>query len=81
VFLLDEVQVLCVPTSINSKFDDKTHSVLSLLLSQLAGRIKPLCIATGTRSGDIISITGRSLIVPKILSLTPLTVIMSSGNN
>ena len=76
VFLLDEIQNLCHPTNVTSSFlRDKTpqiHSQLSLLLSQLAGKLKPVCICTGTNNGNIISITEKSKFLPQVLSLTPL---------
>jgi hypothetical protein len=71
VFLLDEIQLLCIPTSVASRYS-KVHSRLSLLLTQLAGKIKPLCVCTGTNSGKIISITEKSAILPQVISLTPL---------
>jgi hypothetical protein len=75
VFLLDEIQSLCEPTTVKSKFEDDGivyHSFLSLLLTQLAGRHKPICIATGTNNGNIVVITEMSSIVPKIVSLPSL---------
>ena len=76
VFLLDEIQKLCCPTNVESSFSrdgiSQKHSQLSLLLTQLAGKLKPVCICTGTNSGKIISITEKSAILPQVLSLTPL---------
>jgi hypothetical protein len=76
VFLLDEIQTLCRPTHVASSFNkdgtSQMHSQLSLLLTQLAGKLKPICICTGTNSGKLISITEKSTILPQILSLTPL---------
>jgi ribosomal protein S26 len=76
VFLLDEIQKLCRPTNVESSFKQdgtsQMHSQLSLLLTQLAGKLKPVCICTGTNSGKIISITEKSAILPQVLSLTPL---------
>jgi hypothetical protein len=76
VFLLDEIQKLCRPTNVESSFSrdgtSQMHSQLSLLLTQLAGKLKPVCICTGTNSGKIISITEKSAILPQVLSLTPL---------
>ena len=76
VFLLDEIQKLCRPTIVESSFSkdgiSQKHSQLSLLLTQLAGKRKPVCICTGTNSGKIISITEKSAILPQVLSLTPL---------
>jgi hypothetical protein len=75
VFLLDEIQSLCRPTSLLSTLDSsgaQMHSFLSLLLSQLARKIKPLCICTGTNSGKIISLIEKSTLIPHLLSLTPL---------
>jgi hypothetical protein len=75
VFLLDEIQILCNLTEVQSSFDlgsPQMHSQLSLLLTQLAGKLKPVCICTGTNSGRIISITEKSAIMPQVLSLTPL---------
>lgn len=76
VFLLDEIQKLCRPTTVESSFNSdgisQMHSQLSLLLTELAGERKPVCICTGTNSGKIISIVERSAILPQVLSLTPL---------
>jgi hypothetical protein len=75
VFLLDEVQSLCKPTDIISKVANdcvKKHTLLSLLLTQLATNHRPICICTGTNNGDIISITEMSAIIPQVYSLTPL---------
>jgi hypothetical protein len=75
VFLLDEIQSICQPTSIISKqFKGgvETHTLFSLLLTELAGRHRPICICTGTNNGDIVSITEMSTIAPQIFSLTPL---------
>jgi hypothetical protein len=77
VFLLDEIQSLCKPTSIQSKLrnDDNgivCHSFLSLLLTQLAGRYNPVCICTGTNSGGIFTITDEASIIPQFISLTTL---------
>ena len=75
VFLLDEIQGLCKPTTIQSKFKDNQvvyHSFLSFLLTQLAGKYKPVCICAGTNSGNIISITERSKLIPQFVSLTTL---------
>ena len=76
VFLPDEIQSLCGPTDLLSTYySDGTfqnHSQLSLLLAQLAGQIKPVCICTGTNSGNIISIAGNQAIIPQVLYLTPL---------
>lgn len=78
VFLLDEIQGLCKPTSVQSKLEEDGnivyHSYLTLLLTQLAGKHKPLCICAGTNSGKIISITERSRIIPHFITLsTPTT--------
>jgi hypothetical protein len=74
VFLLDEIQGLCKTTKVQSTFNANNvivcHSFLSLLLTQLAGKHKPVCICTGTNNGSIISITEKSKIIPKIISLT-----------
>jgi hypothetical protein len=76
VFLLDEIQKLCRPTNVESLFESdgksKKHSQLSLLLTQLVGKLKPICICTGTNNGKILSITEKSSILPQVLSLTPL---------
>ena len=53
VFLLDEIQGLLKPTTIQSKYKDGHiiyHSFLSFLLIQLAGLHKPVCICTGTNN-------------------------------
>ena len=77
VFLLDEIQTLCKPTNRKSeKISDgngpKIHSYLTYLLTQLAGKHRPICICTGTNNGDIVSICEMSSIIPEVLSLTPL---------
>jgi hypothetical protein len=76
VFLLDEIQNLCHPTNIISSYlRDGTPQMLShltLLLNQLAGKLKPVCICTGTNNGNIISVQGNTKIITKILSFTPL---------
>ena len=75
VFLLDEIQGLCKETTVQSKFQGVkivNHSFLSLLLTQLAGRHKPVCICTGTNSGNIITISEKSKIVPQFISLSSL---------
>jgi hypothetical protein len=77
VFLLDEIQGLCEPTTVKSKFTAECriiyhHTFLSLLLTQLAGKHKPVCICTGTNSGNIINITEKSKIIPQFISLTTL---------
>ena len=75
VFLLDEIQGLLEPTTVKSKFKDDQvvfHSFLSLLLTQLAGKYKPVCICTGTNSGNIINITEKSKIIPQFVSLSTL---------
>ena len=75
VFLLDEVQNICTPTTIRSKQNCdsvKMHTLLSFLLTELAGRHRPICICTGTNNGDIIAISEMSAIIPQVLSLTPL---------
>ena len=73
VFLLDEIQGLCKPTTVQSKFQENQiiyHSFLSLLLTQLAGKHKPICICTGTNNGNIVQITEMSRIMPQIVSLS-----------
>ena len=75
VFLLDEIQVLLKPTTVQSMFKDDQvvyQSFLSFLLTQLAGKHKPVCICTGTNSGNIILITEKSKIVPRFVSLSTL---------
>lgn len=75
VFLLDEIQGLCKPTTIQSRFqmnEITNHSFLSLLLTQLAGKHKPVCICTGTNSGNLIKITEKSKIIPRFISLSTL---------
>jgi hypothetical protein len=71
VFLLDEVQVLCRDAEFESTMPSKKHTILSLLLTQLAGTHWPVCICTGTNNGNILSITEMSCIIPRIISLTP----------
>lgn len=76
VFLLDEIQTLCHPTNVKSSLlrdgTPQMHSQLSLMLTQLAVKLKPVCICTGTNNGNLISITEKSKVLPKVLSLTPL---------
>ncbi|KAI8906686.1 hypothetical protein EDD86DRAFT_270967 [Gorgonomyces haynaldii] len=75
VFLLDEVQGLCLSTAIQSKFDNNqvvNHTYLSYLLTQLAGKHKPVCICTGTNSGNIMDVTEKSRIFPQFIFLTSL---------
>ncbi|KAJ3324660.1 hypothetical protein HDV06_006553, partial [Boothiomyces sp. JEL0866] len=75
VFLLDEIQGLLEPTTVKSMFKNDQvvyHSFLSFLLTQLAGKHKPVCICTGTNSGNIINITEKSKIIPQYLSLSTL---------
>ncbi|KAI8903321.1 hypothetical protein EDD86DRAFT_97995 [Gorgonomyces haynaldii] len=75
VFLLDEVQGLCLSTAIQSKFDNNqvvNHTYLSYLLTQLAGKHKPVCICTGTNSGNIMDVTEKSKIIPQLVYLSAL---------
>jgi hypothetical protein len=76
VFLLDEIQGLCKPTTVQSKLmlggQVVYHSFLSLLLTQLADKHKPVCICTGTNNGNIVNITEKSKILPQFISLTTL---------
>jgi hypothetical protein len=75
VFLLDEVQGLCKPTNVQSLLKENQvvyHSFLSLLLTQLAGNYKPVCICTGTNNGNIVEITEKSRLIPFKISLTTL---------
>lgn len=75
VFLLDEIQGLLKPTNVPSFFRaGKTvnHTFLSLLITQLAGNHKPVCICTGTNNGNIAKITEKSLFIPNFISLTTL---------
>ena len=71
VFLLDEIQSICQTTNVPSGFN-KNHTFLSLLLTELAGQHRPICICTGTNDGTLNSITEKSAILPQVLSLTPL---------
>jgi hypothetical protein len=76
VFLLDEIQLLCnstqVLSSLLSNGLSEMHTELSLLLIQLAGKLKPVCICTGTNDGRIMTIVEKSAMMPQALSLTPL---------
>ena len=82
VFLLDEIQELCVDTNEPSKSSTQFHTLLSFLLAQLAGLYKPICLCTGTNDGKLLLITEKSSIIPDlehryvviepVLSLTPL---------
>ncbi|KAI8901443.1 hypothetical protein BC833DRAFT_562459 [Globomyces pollinis-pini] len=72
VFLLDEIQGLLKPTTVQSMYKDDqvvNHSFLSLLLTQLAVKYKPVCIC-GTNSGNIINIADKSKIIPQFISLS-----------
>jgi Cdc6-like AAA superfamily ATPase len=73
VFLLDEIQILRDLTNVKSSFlrdgTPQNHSLLSLLLTQLAGKLKPICICTGTNNGKIISITREEISEKKSSSL------------
>ncbi|KAI9314698.1 hypothetical protein BDR26DRAFT_887074 [Obelidium mucronatum] len=76
VFLLDEIQILTGPTNIPSKFDplqekDLYHSSLSYLLTQLE-HDKPVCICTGTNSGNILILTEKSKLLPEFIHLSAL---------
>jgi hypothetical protein len=77
VFLLDEIQKLCVDTEEVSmlRIGDslKHHTLLTLLLTRLSfGDRKPICICAGTNDGNIFDITDTSSLSPKILRLLPL---------
>jgi hypothetical protein len=76
VFLLDGIHRLTSETNVQSSFKEdgtpQMHSPLSLLLTQLAGKFKPVCICSGPYSGNIESILEKSTISPQVLSLTPL---------
>ena len=75
VFLLDEIQGLCKPTTIQSKFQENQvvyHSFLSLLLTQLAGKHKPVCICTLTNSGNIYFNMEKDRVVPHFVTLSNL---------
>jgi hypothetical protein len=74
VFLFDEVQSLSKTTDIQSKLGKvpQFHTLLSLLLTALSTKHRPVCICTGTNNGEILSITEKSAIIPQVLSLTPL---------
>ena len=76
VFLLDEIQGLSKTTNRASTYDrdnvNRYHTLLSLLLTQLAGKHKPICICTGTDDGDLSNTTEMSQIAPEMLSLHPL---------
>lgn len=74
VFLLDEVGMLAAAkTNRISKFDGSRHTWLSLLLTQLEGKRRPLSISTGTNNGRILDITEMSAMIPLVLSLSPFT--------
>ena len=68
MFLLDEVELLGELTDRQS-----TNKIYHMLLTQLAVPQSPVCIATGTDNGDILKISEMSMMVPIVLSLTPLT--------
>jgi hypothetical protein len=74
VFLFDEVQSLSETTDVKSKLGKvpQFHTLLSLLLTALSTKHRPVCICTGTNNGEILSITEKSAIIPQVLSLTPL---------
>ena len=49
------------------------HTLLSFLLTNLAGKYRPICICSGTNNGDIISITEMAnAIYPQVLPLSTL---------
>jgi hypothetical protein len=75
VFLLDEVQILCKPSNVltsPAQNEIVYHSFLSLLLNQLSGLHRPVCICAGTNSGNIIDIGEKSKVLPELVSLTAL---------
>ena len=72
VFLFDEVQILCKETDLVSNFYQNYHTFLSLLLTKLSVKQKPVCICAGTNNGNIVDIAEHSVILPQTLSLTPL---------
>jgi hypothetical protein len=75
VFLFDEVQWICGSADTISMFDKsnpRSHTLLSLMLTKLSTRHRPICICTGTNNGEILSISEKSSIFPQVLSLTPL---------
>ena len=70
VFLFDEVQAL---NEIKVTDEIGNNTLLLRLLKSLACGYDPVCICTGTNSGNILSIAETSSIIPRILSLAPLT--------
>ena len=72
VFLLDDIQMVCKRSKVHSRVDNRRSSFLSLLLTELAGKINPVCTCTGTNNGKLLNLTERSAIMPKVMSLTPL---------
>ena len=73
IFLLDEIQHLCVPTMYASR-NRRNHTRLSFLLTKLAvSWLQPMCICTGTNTGNIVDVADYSTYAPKILTLTPLS--------
>jgi hypothetical protein len=74
VFLFDEVQHLCEPTSVKSVgAPAKFHTLLTLMLRELVLVVpRPLCICAGTSDGSILNVTDTSTIKPEILSLRTL---------
>ena len=71
-FLLDNIQHLCKPTTIESKYEfgELTfHSFLSLLLLQMSTKFKPACICTGTENGNIHRLIDGSRLIPNLLKL------------
>jgi hypothetical protein len=73
VFLLDEVQLVCTETEIRSKTNKETHhTLLTLILTELAVDLEPICICTGTNIENVLDITQQSSIVPSMVHLCPL---------
>jgi hypothetical protein len=72
VFLLDEIGILAgAKTNKLSKYDGSRHTRLSLLLTQLEAKRRPLSISTGTCNGRIMEIVEPAAIIPVVLLLTP----------
>jgi hypothetical protein len=73
VFLLDEVQVLSTPTTMLSKIRvdiSYYHTFLSMLLFQLAGQHKPVCICTGTNIEELFKVIDAARIIARYVALT-----------
>ena len=72
VFLLDEIQELCVPTVDKPLYDGAVPTFLSDLLFSVGIQCRPTVVLAGTGEGNVHSVVGRGRIRTPILRLTPL---------